>query len=216
VPRSGQRAIDTTGQPSVTISYDIEQPSVAITAPADGATYAQGRRVRAAYACRQSPLLLRARIVSCAGTVAVGRRIDTRSLGDHAFTVTARDQLGITAVTTVHYSVTDQTRPQIRRLGIVRRSLSLSDRRPTANVHFLLSEPARVVVRVGRAAPSAARPARARARILSARRGWNRFELRPRIGRRTLPPGDYRLTLVAIDQAGNRSRPAQRVFHVIE
>ena len=42
---------------------------------------------------------------TCVGTVANGHAIDTSTLGDHTFTVTATDQAGNVTTTVSHYSV---------------------------------------------------------------------------------------------------------------
>jgi len=212
VPLGGQIATDAIGQPSVTITYEVRHPTVTIAAPVDGAEYAQGRRVLASYRCLSS--FVSASIASCTGTVASGAPIDTATLGQRDFTVTATDSLGLAFTRTVHYVVVDRTRPRIARLRIRPRTLDLGSADPAATVRFRLSEPARVQIAVHRAQP--ARAARARVRVIAGKAGGNRFVLRPRIGRRTLAPGAYRLRLVATDPAGNRSRPVERRFVVTD
>lgn len=100
VPTGGQFAVDTTGQPSVTISYEQSPPTVAITVPADGATYGQGAHVRASYRCSAGNVALL--IASCSATVTPGNNVDTTTLGDHTFTATAVDRAGLTAASSVH------------------------------------------------------------------------------------------------------------------
>ncbi|HKG38571.1 MAG TPA: hypothetical protein VKB25_06240 [Conexibacter sp.] len=207
-----QISTDTTGQPSVTITYELGHPSVAILAPRDGAVYVQGSRARVTYRCR--PFIISAPIVSCAGPVQSGAVIDTTTVGDNAFTVTAGDSLGFTFASTVTYRVVDQTRPRIARLRIVPRRIDLSSAEPTATVRFRLSEPARVLVGVHRVRTAAT--ARARARLVAGVLGRNTFTLRARLGRRPLRAGSYRLSLVAVDPSGNRSRPATRRFSVVD
>jgi len=211
MPVSGQIATDTTAQPSVTITYEVRHPSVTIAAPVDGAEYAQGSRVSASYRC--APFHVAATIASCAGTVASGASIDTATLGANAFTVTATDVLGLSFARTVHYVVVDRTRPRIARLRIRPRVLDLAAAHPAATVRFKLSEAARVQIAVHRA--HGARATRAGRRVVAGRIGRNRFVLRPRVGGRTLRAGDYRLTLVAVDRAGNRSKAASARFAVI-
>jgi hypothetical protein len=77
-------------------------PTVAITAPAAGATYTVGQVVRAAYSCAAPAL---ATITSCVGTVASGAAIDTSTAGTHSFTVGASDSDGASAFKTVSYTV---------------------------------------------------------------------------------------------------------------
>lgn len=75
-------------------------PTIAIASPADGATYTLGQTVVADYSCAAD-----AGLASCIGPVPSGSAIDTSTIGDHAFTVTATDALDQTAATTVAYHV---------------------------------------------------------------------------------------------------------------
>lgn len=239
LPPGGQLAIDTSGIPSVTLTYEpapppvvtppvvvtppaggiappsatFTMPAVTIATPADGAVYAQGSTVRARYTCdAASPTVL---ITSCTGAVSEGNAIDTAALGLHRFAVTATDATGMTGGATVQYRVTDQTRPGLRRLHITPSAIDATDARAFATVRFKLSEVAQVLAGVSPAAGSDARTSRARGRVISGRADANSFRLRRRIGRRVLPAGAYRLTLVAIDAAGNRSRPVQGRFTIV-
>jgi hypothetical protein len=49
----------------------------------------------------------------------------------------------------------------------------------------------------------------------SADSGRNTVLFSGRIGVRALKPGRYRLTIVAADEAGNRSRPVRRSFRIV-
>ncbi len=216
VPAGGQLAIDTTGQPSVQITYEIEQPTVTIAVPADGAVYGQGRSIAASYACARPAALPQDTIASCTGTIASGKWIDTRRLGLHEFTVTTTDAYGLIAERTVHYDVADLTAPRIARLRIVPASIDASDGQDFAIVRFKLSERASVRVAVHPVRGAKGNVVRSRARIVSGHVGRNSFRLRARVGRRALLPGPYRLTLVAVDRAGNRSRAVRRRFSVTD
>jgi hypothetical protein len=117
-------------------------------------------------------------------------------------------------------------------------------RRPPAGTTLLyrLSEPARVHFHIDRALPGqrVKRRVRGRTRRLCARPrpelrrgrrcirhrrvgtltrrgspGRNRLRFSGRIARRSLPPGRYRITLIAIDAAANRSQPQRRRFTVV-
>lgn len=246
LPPDGQLAIDTSGVPSVTLTYEpasppvitpppvvppvvgitppasdivppgatFTMPVVTIATPTDGAVYAQGSTVRARYTCdATSPT---APITSCTAPVSAGKAIDTATLGLHTFAVSATDAIGMTGGATIQYRVTDQTRPGLRGLHIAPSAIDETDARAFATVRFRLSEAAQVLAGVSPAASSDARATRARARVISGEAGANSFRLRPRIGRRVLAAGAYRLTLVAIDTAGNRSRAVQRRFTVVE
>jgi hypothetical protein len=71
---------------------DASLPSISITAPANGATYAQGQVVAAGYSCADpdGP----GDVASCSGPVASGAAIDTTTAGAHSFTVNAADKAG--------------------------------------------------------------------------------------------------------------------------
>ena len=66
------------------------KPQVTITAPADGAQIRLDKVTAAKYKCvdRESG------IDTCVGTVANGANLDTSTVGDHTFTVTATDLAG--------------------------------------------------------------------------------------------------------------------------
>lgn len=215
VPSGGQLGADTSGVPSVTLTYTQEHPTVTIGTPVAGAVYAQDSTVTASFACNAgSPAVP---IASCDAPVAAGAALDTHALGLHNFAVTATDALGMTARTAVRYRVTDQTAPTLRRLQIAPSTIVASGRRAFATVHFRLDEPAQVHVAVGPARRHGhARSSRARELVIRGRAGANSFRLRAHIGRRALKAGAYRLTLVAVDAAGNRARPVTGRFSVVD
>ena|GEM_PF-6054367 len=81
----------------------VVAPTVMIVRPAAGASYKQGRVIRASFSCRAgSGTVLR----SCVGSVRNGHPIDTTRRGKHTFTVTALDRDGGRTVTHVTYAVT--------------------------------------------------------------------------------------------------------------
>ena len=74
-----------------------------IASPVANITYAFGQKVAANYNCRDAqggPGMS-----SCSGTVGNGSPIDTKHVGQHTFTVTAKSADGLTAKTVVHYTV---------------------------------------------------------------------------------------------------------------
>jgi hypothetical protein len=81
---------------------DRRPPTIQITSPAGGATYAVGDTVAASYSCA-SPS--GAQIVTCAGPVASGSAIDTATVGAKTFTVKASDDRGNVTQAQVTYSV---------------------------------------------------------------------------------------------------------------
>jgi len=220
VPAGGTLGVDTTGVPSVTISWTPNPPVVpgapvvTVDVPADGATYGQREVIAASYACARGTA--RTSVVSCHGPVENGRPIETGQTGSHEFKVVATTRAGESAEKIVHYTVEDRTAPAMRGLRVAPRVIELDAARAFARVSFRLSERARVLIRVKPARSRPAQAARVRARVLIGRVGRNGFRLRPRLGGRTLRLGAYHLILVAIDAAGNRSRPMRRRFTVVE
>jgi photosystem II stability/assembly factor-like uncharacterized protein len=99
--RSTDRAGNEETPGTLTFQIDATQPTIALTSPADGATYAARSVVAASYGCGDAT----SGVDSCVGTVANGRPIDTSSVGQHTFTVTARDHAGNQRTKTVTYSV---------------------------------------------------------------------------------------------------------------
>jgi hypothetical protein len=73
--------------------------SATITTPPDGASYSKDQIVAADFACGGNEL------VSCVGTVADGASIDTASVGQESFEVTATSWDGSTATATSEYTV---------------------------------------------------------------------------------------------------------------
>ncbi len=90
-----------TSQPQIQISYN-PPPSVAVSFPANGATYTQGEAVSAVYFCNAGE---GTGLKVCAGTVANGALFDTTTLGQHTFTVEAEDTDGGKATQSVTYTV---------------------------------------------------------------------------------------------------------------
>jgi hypothetical protein len=90
---------------------DGTDPSVDLNTPAEGASYERGASVAAAYTCSDDAG--GSGIASCVGDVPSGSAIDTTTLGDKSFTVTATDAAGNTKAVTHHYSVVDGRGPAI-------------------------------------------------------------------------------------------------------
>ena len=74
----------------IAFKVDAVKPQVTITAPADGAQIRLDKVTAAKYKCvdRESGM------DTCVGTVANGANLDTSTVGDHTFTVTATDLAG--------------------------------------------------------------------------------------------------------------------------
>ena len=114
---------------------DLSAPSISITSPADGASYAQGAAVNAAYSCSDGPF--GTGVATCAGPTSSGTPIDTSTIGPHTFVVTSTDVAGNgPSSSTVSYTVSDD--PAIVAKG------GWADEGPSAVVPFTvrLSQPA--------------------------------------------------------------------------
>ena len=86
---------------SVIIKKDSVKPTVTITTPVNGASYALGSTVLAAYACSDAT----SGVDTCSGTVADGGAIKTGSAGTKKFTVTSTDNAGNKTTQSVSYTV---------------------------------------------------------------------------------------------------------------
>lgn len=98
------------------VAYDVHTfvpdetpPTVTIRTPGAGRVYRQGATVIADFDCSDGPD--GSGVASCSGPVADGQAVDTSTLGDHLFSVTALDQAGRQATVDWPYSVA--TRPDL-------------------------------------------------------------------------------------------------------
>jgi hypothetical protein len=87
----------------IAFKVDADKPTVTITRPADGAVYKLGKPVKANYKCADKAS--GSGLDTCVGTVPKGSLIDTSTVGNHSFTVTATDKAGNQTTKTVHYQV---------------------------------------------------------------------------------------------------------------
>ncbi len=83
---------------------DTSDPIVTLVTPADGAVYGHGQPVTADYTCADTS---GTGIDTCVGDVAEGAHIDTATLGDQPFSVSATDHAGHETVVTHTYAVAD-------------------------------------------------------------------------------------------------------------
>ena len=117
---------------------------------------------------------------------------------------------------------TDREAPLIRGLAlrprafaVARRGKSRGARRGTT-IRYSLSEPARVTFALQRRAGGrGGRYVRIGTLRQAGRAGLNRKAFNGRVGRRALRPGAYRLTLTAVDGAGNRSSSRPKRFRIV-
>lgn len=98
---SGNQSSTDRAQVLVLPPPDGVPPVVTLTTPADGAIYALGQSVAAAFSCSDAD----SGIASCAGTVTPGAAIDTASIGTKTFTVRAVDVAGNVTTVTHGYTV---------------------------------------------------------------------------------------------------------------
>jgi hypothetical protein len=104
---------------AVTATYNTPSPpapgppSASITTPANGSSYQRGAIVSASYSC-QDPADAPG-IESCTGTAPNGSLLDTRTPGQHSFTVTAKSLDGQTATAATTYTVV-ATKPTVSKL----------------------------------------------------------------------------------------------------
>jgi probable HAF family extracellular repeat protein len=96
-------AVGNTGSKTTTLRLDSTAPTVTVTRPGSGVTYARNQVVKASYTCKDETG--GSGIASCAGTVANGAAIDTSSAGSKSFAVTATDAAGNEVTVTVTYTV---------------------------------------------------------------------------------------------------------------
>lgn len=99
---------DIAGNASSTGSFgpfnvDLNDPTIALSSPADGATFILGSDEAASYSCTDTPD--GSGVGSCSGTRADGSALDTSSVGQHNFTVNAIDGAGRHTTVTHTYSV---------------------------------------------------------------------------------------------------------------
>ena len=99
---------------TVTHTYTVSDrtaPTVDLRTPRDGASYPRGEIVRADYDCADEPG--GSGIASCEGDAPDGEPIDTSTLGEHSFTVTATDGAGNRTAVTHTYDVIDRAPPTV-------------------------------------------------------------------------------------------------------
>jgi hypothetical protein len=91
--------------PEVKITYRVGPPTASITTPADGAAYDRGEHVASRFTCLEASG--GRGIASCLDQHGhpSGSAVDTSTIGQHTFTVTATSMGGLTGTATVTYTV---------------------------------------------------------------------------------------------------------------
>lgn len=95
------RAGNWSGFTTTGVNIDKVLPSVTVTAPLNGATYALGATVFAAYSCSD----VTSGVNTCVGTAPSGSAIDTSTTGTKTFSVSVTDRAGNVGTTTISYTV---------------------------------------------------------------------------------------------------------------
>jgi hypothetical protein len=90
---------------------DVTSPAIALTTPSQGAVYDLGQKVAASYSCKDEDG--GSGLATCSGTVGNGDDVDTSSVGEKSFSVSATDNAGNPASKTVTYTVVDRVAPEI-------------------------------------------------------------------------------------------------------
>jgi hypothetical protein len=223
---------------SQTATYQVVAAARAvITTPANGQSFVRGAAITPVFACAvASP----ARIVSCRATSTTSRgKLDTSTIGTHSFTVTATSSSGVSADSSVSYTVV-AVRPRISDL---RQSVTewIERRARHGGVHvgtkfsFTLDQAAKVTLSFTRTtrgaisssgrcvAPSLAAPGARRCTLalaagaLSVRgqRAANSFAFSGKTSSGTLGPGRYTVTLTARGLSGKPSPVVSLQFTIV-
>jgi lysophospholipase L1-like esterase len=110
-------ATDNAGnEASLTRTYtviDVTAPEIALTTPAEGAVFEHREDVIAEFTCTDEEGGSGIAEGYCEGTAGDGELIDTSTLGEHTFTVTATDRAGNRSEVTHTYTVVDVTAPTV-------------------------------------------------------------------------------------------------------
>jgi subtilase family serine protease len=231
-------ATDSNGISSTqTSTYQVVTPPQAvITTPANGESFVKGAAVTPVYACAvASP----ARIVSCTATTDTGGKLDTSTIGTHSFTATATSSSGVSAGSSVSYSVV-AVRPRISNLRqAVAQWIERGARHGGVHVgtkfSFMLDQAAVVTLRFTRAArgaisakghcvaPSRAAPRARRCTLALAagsltvhsQRAANSFAFSGKTSSGMLGPGRYTVTLTARGLSGKPSTGVSLHFTIV-
>ena len=91
------------GRPSWQAVPETTPPTITLSSPADGASFAHDSDMAAGYSCADEPG--GSGLSTCSGSVASGASLATSTLGAHSFTVNATDHAGNHATVTHDYTV---------------------------------------------------------------------------------------------------------------
>jgi uncharacterized UPF0146 family protein len=192
------QAVDRSGNTSShQVSYtviDVTRPSISIDSPAQGDVFTQNSIVKASYSCADD--VRGSGIESCIGPIPSAGRLDTSTIGQHSFKVTATDIAGNTQVRTVTY--------QVQPVGVKLTNIWANGPRHR-RLHYTLSRDASVQLSFTRAyvgTDIATRPGR-RARTVQGEAGDNVVVLGYRVAGYGLGSGLWHVRITATDSDGN-------------
>jgi hypothetical protein len=208
---------------SKTVNYSVDgsAPAIALTQPADGASYVVGSKVAAVYSCTDPDGA--ADVVSCVGSVPAGVQVDTSSAGNRTFTVSSADAVGNTETKVVNYSITKPTvRPIISALKITPGAFRAAPKGATTSARKKPPVGAKVSYRLSLVATVSFKVTRKSGRKtitvgtfkLKGKQGANKFTFRGRLKKKKLKPGNYRLIAQATGATGLRSVTVARSFRI--
>jgi Domain of unknown function (DUF5122) beta-propeller len=207
---------------SVKYLVDGSAPVVTITNPGDGAAYAVGTKVAAAYACadEDGP----ADVVSCTGSVPSGAPLDTSTPGTHTFTVTSADAAGNVSSKSSTYKVAAR-RPIISALKITPAAFRAAPKgATTAAKKRKVRVGGKVTYRVSIASTVTFTVTQKKGRKtktlgafkLKGKQGNNKFTFRGRLKKKALKAGKYRLVAKATAASGLKSVAVARTFKIVK
>jgi Domain of unknown function (DUF5122) beta-propeller len=201
-------ATDTAGNSDVkSASYTVDgsAPAISIAVPSDGASLVAGTKLPVSFSCSDDDGA--ADVASCAGTAPNGSLLSTNAAGTHTFTVTAVDVAGNTTTKTVSYKVVAQRGTPV----LSAFKIKPAKFRKSAKVSYKLSIRSSVTFTVfkksGKKVGSFKR---------KSKKGANKFTFKPRVGKRTLKPGSYKMTARAKGPTGLLSKKVTRSFKVLK
>jgi hypothetical protein len=209
----------TTSESSVTYTVALA-PSVSITTPANGAIYTLNQVVHSSFSCTESaggP-----GIASCVDQNGrpSGAAVDTSKPGKHTFKVTATSKDGLTQTATVTYRVKPpKIKPRVPRLSHLRlkpRSFEAATKGGALVARVEIGTT--ITYRDTLAARTTFRVYRGGVLLGSFRHhdhaGTNRLRFTGRVNDRSLRPGHYVLTAIAVF-AGQKSKVLRATFTIL-
>jgi hypothetical protein len=201
-------ATDTAGNSdtkSVGYTVDGSAPAISIAVPSDGASVVAGSKLPVSYTCSDDDGA--ADVVSCAGTAPNGSELSTNAAGKHTFTVTAVDVAGNTTTRTVSYEVAAQRGTPV----LTAFKIKPAAFRKSTKVSYKLSIRSSVTFTVSRKSGKNVGSFKR-----TSKRGANKFTFTPRVGKKKLKPGSYRMTARAKGPTGLLSKNVTRAFRVLK